>query len=159
MSGSDGAPRTPSAPAWHRPPFAEGNSAAVTHGAMSAALAEPRAEAIAESAVAAVPYLGTPDFAPAVKAWARAEASLELLAEWVDQHGLLADDGTPQPWVTTLIRFDRMAAQHRGRLGLDPTSRARLERELAEAAKGRFDLDALLAEGRQALAARSGSAT
>lgn len=142
-----------------RPPFAESNAVALKHGATSPARVNPRAEEIAEQAVEAVPYLGTPDFRPALRAWSRAEASLELLAEWVDRHGLLDTEGKPQPWVSTLLRFERLAASHRARLGLDPASRAKLEREIAEAARGRFDLDALLAEGRKALQARQAEET
>jgi hypothetical protein len=140
-----------------RPPFEPGNSLAVKHGATSPARVNPRAEEIAEQAISAVPYLGAEDFAPALRAWARAEASLELLAEWVDRHGLLDDEGKPQPWVSTLLRFERLAAGHRTRLGLDPASRARLERELAEAAKGRFDVKALIDEGRKTLARNGGA--
>jgi hypothetical protein len=44
----------------------------------------------------------------------------------------------------------------RARLGLDPTSRARLEREMADAARGRFDLDELARAGREAMARRAG---
>jgi hypothetical protein len=144
---------------WQRPPFEPGNQVALKHGATSPAKVNPRAEAIAEAAAVAVPYLGAADFAPALRAWARAEASLELLAEWVDQHGLLDGDGKPQPWIETLLKFERLAASHRGRLGLDPTSRAKLERELAAGAAARFDLEELLAEGRRALSSRAGDAT
>jgi hypothetical protein len=105
-----------------------------------------------------VPYLATPDFLPAVRAWARAEASVSLIAEYLDEHGLLGEDGRPRPAVETLLKFERLATTHRSRLGLDPSARARLERELAEAAKGRFDLEALLAEGRAALQRRPGGA-
>jgi hypothetical protein len=145
---------TGSAPAWQRPPFEAGNTAALTHGAESPAKVNPRAEAIAKAAVDAVPYLGAIDFAPALRSWARAEASLELLAVWVDVHGLLDESGNPQPWVSTLLRFERLAAGHRARLGLDPASRAKLERDLADVQRERFDLGKLLEEGRKVIATR-----
>jgi hypothetical protein len=126
----------------------------MTHGATSPAKVKPRAEEIAKAAVDAVGYLGAPDFAPALRSWARAEASLDLLAEYVDEHGLLDGRGNPQPWVSTLLRFERLAAGHRARLGLDPASRAKLERDLADVQRGRFDLGQLLEEGRKVIDAR-----
>lgn len=143
-----------SAADWQRPPFEPANGAAMTHGATSPAKVNPRAEEIAKAAVDAVGYLGAADFAPALRSWARAEASLDLLAEWVDQHGLLDGQGNPQPWVSTLLRFERLAAGHRARLGLDPASRAKLERDLADVQRGRFDLGQLLEEGRKVIDAR-----
>jgi hypothetical protein len=141
-------------PDWQRSPFESGNAVATKHGATSPARIIPRAQTIAEGAAQAVPYLRASDFAPALRAWARAEASLELLAEWVDENGLLDDAGRPQPWVSTLLRFERLAASHRTRLGLDPASRAKLEHELADAARGRFDLGQMLEEGRKVIEAR-----
>lgn len=145
-------------PGPRRPPFTSetARELATTHGATSPARVGDRAEQIAEQAAAAVHFLAAPDFAPALRAWARAEASLELLAEWIDAHGLLDAEGNPRSAVTTLLRFESLAAKHRARLGLDPSSRARLERELADAASARFDLEALIDEGRKTLAAGAG---
>ena len=106
--------------------------------------------------VAAAPYLASEHFAPAVRAWARAEAAVELVGEWLSEYGLLDLDGKPWPAVETMLKFERRASEERSRLGLDPTSRAKLERDAADAARGRFDLEGLVTEGRKALAARNG---
>lgn len=136
-------------------PFERGNEVAKRHGAFSPRYVEPRAAELIEAATAAIPFLAAPEYSPAIHAWGRAEASVSLLAEWLGQHGLIDDDGKPRPAVEALLKFERLALEHRGRLGLDPTSRAKLEREMADAARGRFDLDALVSEGREALAVRS----
>lgn len=152
MSSRSIRPQTPVDDRRH-PPFTPGNDLAVTHGGESPALLAPRVAELVDEAIAAVPYLRTPDFLPAVKAWARAEAGVERVGAWLDVHGMLDENGQPRPAVTTLLRLERLATTHRKRLGLDPTSRAALQRELASS-RGDFDVETLLAEGREALTKR-----
>lgn len=121
--------------------FKAGNVAAVKHGASSPRMFEPRAVELAESllALAAVPgspvaYLCDVSYGPSVAAWARVEARLGRLDEWLVGRGLLDEDGTPRPAVTRLLdRFETQAANLRARLGLDPLSRARLGRDVTAA--------------------------
>jgi hypothetical protein len=133
-----------------------GNERALKHGANSERLVGPRAAELAEAAKATVPWLAERSFAPAVDAWARAEAGAALIAEYLDGlGGLLDDDGRPWPAVEVLLKFERRAEKGRARLGLDPASRARLEREMADVSRTRVDLDRLLRAGREAMARRT----
>ena len=132
------------------------NRRAEKHGGHSPARVNPRAKELAEAATVAVPRLQDPEFAPSVRAWSRAEAAVELISEWLGDHGGPLDpDGVPWPAVKSLLAFEARASAERVRLGLDPLSRARLDRDQA-AVEHRFDVPALVAEGRQALAARNG---
>ena len=103
-------------------------------------------------------YLDGPEYGAAVTAWARAEAVVNLLWRWLDQHAeqgldeLLADTHHEQTdeqvigkgrsrRMTTgrrvasvleqLRRWESAAAGHRARLGLDPLSRAKLGKDVA----------------------------
>lgn len=111
---------------WQRPPFERGNGLAVTHGAYSPRRVDPLATDLFEKIVTDLDYLADPSYRPALWAWARAEARVQLLSEWLDEHGPLAEDGTPRPALAALYQFERLAAEARSRLGLDPLSRSRL---------------------------------
>jgi hypothetical protein len=91
----------------------------------------------AEVAVRVVPYISAPEFERTLAAWSRAEARAALLTTYPDEHGSLDPKGNPCPALDALPRWERLAADHRGRLGLDPAFRARLEREMADAARDR----------------------
>jgi hypothetical protein len=113
------------------PPFEKGNQLPVTHGAYAPRKVDPLAQSIIEEAlVAEVAYLKDPSYAPAVWAWARAEASVQLLSEYIAEHGPLDGRGRPRAALDALRRFEGLAAQHRERLGLDPFSRVKLGRTL-----------------------------
>lgn len=140
-----------------RPPFQPGNTLAVTHGAYSPALIEPAADAMIQAIQdsAAWSYLAAPEFAIALRSWARAAARVERLEEWVEgmtmDQAAYSDRGQTSPlellrkWTTTL---DGKAA----RLGLDPLSQARLGKDIA----GRKQADAatLLTQARAAAEGR-----
>jgi hypothetical protein len=65
------------------------------------------------------------------------------------------DTGKPRAESLTVLRsFERLAAEHRATLGLDPRSEASLARERAAAATLAVDLDALAQRGRAVLTAR-----
>ncbi len=115
------------------PAFDAGNAVALQHGAYSSRVVEPVAVRLAAELEAASPeWLADVDRA-AVDAYARAEARVEVLARWLDEHGMLADDGKVRPAADLLVRLERLAADARSRLGLDPLSRARLGRDTAVA--------------------------
>ena len=122
---------------WSRPPFEPGNQLGTTHGAFSAARVDPVASDLIDAAIEAVPYLGEGAFRPALEAWARAEARARLLASWLDEHGLLDAKGRPRHAAQFAVTVERQAAEARARLGLDPASRAKLERDVSAA---RFDI-------------------
>jgi hypothetical protein len=69
-----------------RPPFAPGNELSLTSGAFSPRRLLPLAEEIAAALLAdsdAPDYLQSPSYRPAVMAWARAEAQVRLLSEYL----------------------------------------------------------------------------
>lgn len=159
---SGGEPRSPAgevvpAPAWYRPrrpPFGPGNEVATTHGSWSPRRVDPLAERFAGLALGTAAWLSDSTFGPAVWAWARAEARCQLLAEWLDEHGPLAEDGDPRPALDAATRLEKLAMTHRQRLGLDPSARASLEATLTSAVAGQFALEDAITRGRDSLASR-----
>jgi hypothetical protein len=132
--------RPPRGYSW--PPFQSGHEVNLRHGAYHAATVDPVAGALVES-LGGVEYIASvPEFAAAVWGWARAEAKVRLVSEYLDREGILDEEGTPRPAADLLVRLERQAADARGRLGLDPLSRARLGKDVAGA---QFDLARLWA--------------
>jgi hypothetical protein len=130
-------------------PFEQGNLAAVKHGTRSPRLVDGRAAELVTTATAAIPWLADASFERAVLGWARAEARCDLLAEYLDRAGLLDEEGQARPAADLAYKFERQAADARAKLGLDPTARARLEKDLADAGIGAARLEAAMAEGRK----------
>lgn len=132
--------------------FEPGNTVRLTHGAHSPRVYGPVAEGLAEWLVELRPDLAA--YPAAVAAWARTEAQLQRLTEWVVEHGEIDERGELRSgrWLTAL---ERLALQHRQALGLDPTSAARLARERAEATAAFVDLEGVVAAGRAASSARA----
>lgn len=126
--------------AWE--PFQPGHTLSTRHGAYSPRRVDPLAAQLVDAVTEAATYLDDACYAPALWAWARAEARVQLLTEWIDEHGLLDEDGKPRGAADLLIRCERLAAEGRARLGLDPLSRARLGRDVTAA---QVDLAQLLA--------------
>jgi hypothetical protein len=141
-------------------PFQPGHMLSVKSGIYSARLLTPRAEEILlrERAKPTWPaYLEEPVYERAVRAWARAEAMLELYTEYVEQQtaeamstefGEAEEDITGDgekggsstrrsrtrktgPSLELWRKLDAAASMHRTKLGLDPMSRARLGRDVA----------------------------
>jgi hypothetical protein len=130
-----------------RPPFPPGHELSIRHGAFSERKIAPLAADLIQVAIETVPYLGEESYLPAVQAWARAEARVELLVEYVGRVGLLDDDGGVRPATELLRRLEDQTASLRARLGLDPLSRSRLGRDAASRA---VDLAAIeLADARR----------
>jgi hypothetical protein len=118
-------------PAWQRPPFEPGHELSTTHGGYSSRKVDPQATAIIERLREAEPsWIQVVDDA-ALAAWARAEARCQIVGDWVSEHGELDAKGRPTGAAVFLVRLERVAADLRGRLGLDPLSRARLGRDTA----------------------------
>lgn len=155
-----------------RPPFEAHNTLAVQHGARSERHVAPLAAEIERNARAnpAWPsYLQDASYRPAVAAWARAEAVVELLWQFVgerdlqeamtdtsveestERHGKGGSSRTSSGRRTAaalamLDRWERTAAGHRKALGLDPLARGRLGRDVTSA---RLDLVQLLTNERE----------
>lgn len=120
------------------PPFEPGNVIATQHGAYSPRKVDPLATELVERVLsdASVTYLQAPAFRPALWAWARAEAQVQLLTEYLEQRGKggvgdLDDDRVKSAYLL-LHRAEARASTGRARLGLDPLSRARLGRDVAQ---------------------------
>jgi hypothetical protein len=112
------------------PQAEKGNTLAQRHGAWSERVVDPVARELVTVLLTQVSYLADPSYEPAIWAWARAEARVLTLSKWLDENGTLAEDGTPRPALGALKDFERLAAASRSRLGLDPTSRAQLGRDV-----------------------------
>jgi hypothetical protein len=117
----------------------------------------PIAEEIARMLPEVAPWTARPAFDGAVRSLAWVEAQIMVLREWIDEHGILDDDGHPQDAVTLLQRFEPQAWTLRAELGLTPQALARLLSSLATVATAGADeggLAALEAEGQRIFAAR-----
>src|SRR3954454_15000192 len=76
------------------PPFEPGNEASVRHGAYSPRKIEPLAEvlvvgllALAHDTTRRLGYLAEPQYRVSLWAWARTEARVQLVAEWLLERG------------------------------------------------------------------------
>ncbi|WP_454835133.1 hypothetical protein [Rhodococcus qingshengii] len=126
-----------------RPPFAPGNELSMRHGAHSERTLAPIAAAWVKTALEQCAYLQDPSYEPALLAWARFEAKCDLLHDWIDKHGLIDEHGQATPAAKLLPVYEGRAASLRAPLGMDPLSRARLQRD---AAATQVDLAQLMAE-------------
>jgi hypothetical protein len=156
---ADGASGTP-ARGYSWPPFEKGNDIgpraepgnqlALRHGAYSPRKVDPLAEQLVHGILELVEesperlgYLAAPEFRPALWSWARTEARVQLLHEFLlDEGGDLDADGITRPAAELLVRLEKAAESLRTRLGMDPLSRARLGRDTAA---GSLDLARLMA--------------
>lgn len=155
------------------PPAEPGNELATRHGAHSERHVGPLAEQIATALLAdpdTPQYLREPSYAATVRAWSRAEAVVDLLWRWLEQHDLDAaltdvtstDEDTTnakgrsskrttsrhvESVLAQLHRHEVRAMNLRSRLGMDPLSRARLGKDVAAQ---RVDLARMFAEMQQA---------
>lgn len=146
-SGTDVTPFVPEWPGQEfpgqRPPFAPGNELSMRHGAHSERTLAPIAAAWVKTALEQCAYLQDPSYEPALLAWARFEAKCDLLHDWIDKHGLIDEHGQATPAAKLLPVYEGRAASLRAPLGMDPLSRARLQRD---AAATQVDLAQLMAE-------------
>lgn len=136
------------------PPFEAGNEVALKHGAWSPRRVDPlvtlAVDQVLDQAMApgsSTSYLADVSYRPTLFAWARTEARIQLIAEWLlDRGGELKDDGDAVGASNLLNRLEARAESLRARLGLDPLSRARLGRDLAVGQKSLAELMAEAAE-------------
>lgn len=142
-----------------RPPFEPGNEVSLRHGVYSPRTVAPLATEMVERVLSDddVAFLRAAAYRPSLWAWARAEATVQLLVEHIEQIGglgeALSERGAEESEEThagghsrrvsssvrtasalaALDRAERHAATCRSRLGLDPLSRARLGKDVASA--------------------------
>ncbi len=139
---------TPSPPRHYSwPPFTAGHTKSLRHGIWSKRTWEPLAEDLATGLLEDQPPLAA--YPELVAAWARAEARCILLAEYLV--GRFVDgDESAEKVLRFVGQFEKLAHDLRRELGLTPGSEADLVRSRADAVRGQFDLDAVLARGREA---------
>ncbi len=127
----------------------DGNLIALKHGARSRRIYEPIAQDLAVGLLKERPDLG--EYPDALTQWAEAEARAELLRRWIAERGLFDDHEVPRAGALTWLKvFENQATDARKTLGLDPRSHAELVKVRAEATAEQFDLEALMARGREA---------
>ncbi len=121
-----------------RPPFMPGNELGTRHGVYSPRKVSPLARELVELFLEdpSLGYLQAPAYRPALWAWARAEAQVSLLTEHLEQRGKggvgdLGDERVKAAYLL-LHRAEARADRSRARLGLDPLSRSRLGRDVAQ---------------------------
>lgn len=142
-----------------RPPFQAGHGKSTVHGAFSERRIRPRAAQVKQNLLTGPScpryLLSDPSFAPAIDAWSVAQARVEILLDWIDEQDFpaaLADHeaheeteqstkgkvtrrGTSsrvQSAYAELHKAQTLAAALARGLGLEPASRARIERDLSQ---------------------------
>lgn len=148
------------APSWGEkrgswPPFEPGNTAAEKHGALSERRWRPEAERLAALVIAEAPWLIRPAFRWAVEAWAVTQAKAVMVDRWLNEHGLLDEEGIPYPANALADKLHSRAITLRGQLGLDPVAFAKLLATFAAVPGTEEGLEALKAEGRRLIQARA----
>ena len=163
------------------PPFAPGNTVALVHGAKSERSVAPLAEKIAAGLLthpSCPDYLQEPAYGPVVAAWSRAEAVTQLLWQYLDgmdAERALTETITGEEDEThgeggsitrrsastrvmsvlgELHRAETRAMNLRGRLGLDPVSRAKIAKDLGIAQRASDDALTRLGETGKAIRER-----
>lgn len=137
------------------PPFEQGNTAAVTHGARSDRLVEPRAREIAQDVLALNPHLDSGRDGPAVVRYSVALARIERVYAWLgdqaDEVFVDVAEGRVHAVYERLEQWERQASAAEDRLAIAPLTRTKLgldlqraamtegERLQAEAARKKFD--------------------
>lgn len=133
-----------------RPPFAPGHQLSVRHGAYSPRFVEPLAKELAEFLLAddATPaHAKAPAYRLEFLALCRSEAQVQLITEWLSKRaektedgiGDLADEATVRAYLV-LHRAETRAASARTRLGLTPTSAARLGKNVMQGQAAQADV-------------------
>jgi hypothetical protein len=111
------------------------------------------AEQLATALVKSRPDLK--DYAFAVAAWAQAETRAALLRLEIDRRGIVDEVGDPRDSLLKWLHgAERRAAEERRNLGLDPSSRARLERDTSLAGMNIVAINQLTSSGLGILNAR-----
>lgn len=134
------------------PPFEPGNFAGERHGANSERRWRPLAAELVTDLAVQAPWVRRGAFAASVAAWARCEAQLRLIGDYLDRQGLLDGDGVPRPALAAQLRLESQAMNLRARLGLDPSALVRLLGAVRDQPGAIEEREALLSEARALVA-------
>jgi hypothetical protein len=131
------------------PPFEEGNTAALVHGAESERAVNAPAVEVHAELLRYAPYLNEDKFLPAVNRYLQAAAPEALLHEFILK---TCDDKGPgavpsRTWEQATAA-SRLSAKLGSDLGLDVIGHARIRALTVGAEVGAASLDGLMAEGR-----------
>jgi len=131
------------------PPFEPENTAALKHGARSPRVLQPIAEQLAAGLAQVAPWTSAASFQGAVASWGWAEAQAVVLRAYLEEHGLIDDDGQPRPAAGMLERVEGRLAGLRAQLGLTPLALGKLLATLSQVdgEKGQEGLEALRRAG------------
>jgi len=129
-----------------RPPFAPGNTLAMSHGGYSQRMVVGEAKAVMAALLPDLPdYLLQPRYRPALDAYATCLARISRVAVWLerlgteDQPAELTNEGGVRAATTLLMQLEREADRHRSALGLTPLAAARLGKDVAAAQRTIWD--------------------
>lgn len=148
---------------WQRPPFEPGNDVgrqfetgnevSVRHGIYSPRKVDPLAADLVALMLddPALGYLKAPAYRAELWAWARAEARVQLLDEYLAAKA--GDGGIADPDANRvrsasleLHRAEARAASGRNRLGLNPLARAKLGKDVAQGQAANADVARIMAQ-------------
>jgi hypothetical protein len=137
------------------PPFQPGNLAALRHGARSPRILAPIADQLAAGLAQVAPWTSAASFQGTLASWSWAEAQAVVLRAYLDEHGLVDNDGQPRPAAGMLERVEARLAGLRGQLGLTPLALGKLLATLSQVDgdKGSQGLEALRRAGAELRAA------
>ncbi|PKW25408.1 hypothetical protein [Phycicoccus duodecadis] len=146
MSEVDWSPAFPN----QRPPFAPGNTMSLRHGVYSPRRIGERAQTVVDQLLeqAGVGYLAAPEYRASVWRYAQRQARADLMHDRLLEHSESCEEVAGCETCESLERrwreFDTAAAKASERLGLDPLSRARLGKDVAQGRQA--DAAAIMAE-------------
>jgi len=125
------------------------------HGATSPRVLQPIADQLAAGLGGLAPWASAASFAGTVASWAWAEAQAHVLRVYLDEDGLVDDEGQPRPAAGMLERVEGRLANLRAQLGLTPLSLGKLLATLSQVDgdRGAEGLEALRRAGAELRAA------
>jgi hypothetical protein len=137
------------------PPFQPGNLVRLKHGARAPRILAPIADQLGTGLAELAPWTSAPSFQGTVASWSWAEAQAVVLRAYLDEHGLVDDDGQPRPAAGMLERVETRLAGLRSQLGLTPLALGKLLATLSQVDgdKGSQGLEALRRAGAELRAA------
>src|SRR4051794_9911753 len=118
-----------------RPPFEEGNEAATTHGAYSEQRLLPLAEGIYRELKVSLAHWDD-SFEIPTRAIAEIRARKVLALRYLDEHGLVDDDGQVRPILREVPKWELRERELSNDLALTVRSRAELDLDRLAQARG-----------------------
>jgi hypothetical protein len=115
------------------PPFEKGNTKAMTHGCYSAKTLAPMQQELAAELREAMGPIYSPQFEGTVAAASLALSRLHRAEMWLDEHGMIDEDGELRPLTRMIGQWQAEARRSLEMLTLTPLSQAKLGLSLQQA--------------------------